>query len=67
MTYVDLDDDVDSVDAAMDMHATPVAHAHHRMPKPEMMKPAETVEDHPASEEKAVECWCLVLVLCFVG
>ena len=55
MTYVDLDDDVDSVDAAMETHPAPTAaHAHQRMPRPEMMKPAETVDDQ-VKEDKPVE------------
>ena len=51
MTYVDIDDDTDSLDVTVD---TPPHSMSHKMPHVEMVKPAETPEDvqTPKEEER---------------
>ena len=49
LTYVDLDDDNDSSDVAVD---TPPMSAQHKMPQVEAAKPAQTEEDLAASKQE---------------
>ena len=69
LTYVDIDDDTDSLDVGTDTPPTS-AHPTHggRMPQVETPKPAETAEDaalSPKEEEKPVPgnvLSCLVII-----